>query len=133
MMKPRLATIDVDGWQLESGEARHRESPETFPIPTRDQREALVAGDAAKLMFDIESEGEDGIEREVERMWVIVHRRFGNVYVGVLDNTPVTIEPDPEILARGSEVVFGPEHIIDITSPPDEYIVEHFGETFFLN
>lgn len=133
MKSPRFTTIDDDGWQLESGEARHAETPDTFQIPSRDQRESLVAGDAAKLLFDIEADGEDGIERGVERMWVIVRRRVGALYVGVLDSTPASIEPDPEFLARGQEILFGPEHIIDISSPPREYILENYGEEFFRN
>jgi hypothetical protein len=51
----RLATIERDGWTLESAEARHAESPETFQIPERTARESLKAGDAVKLLFDIET------------------------------------------------------------------------------
>ena len=48
----RLATIETDGWTLESAEARHAKTPETFQIPERAARESLKAGDAAKLLFE---------------------------------------------------------------------------------
>ncbi len=126
----RLATLEEDAWELESGEARHAEAPDSFQIPSRDVRESLSVGDAVKLLFNIESEGESGLERNVERMWVIIRERVGDLYVGVLDSSPCSIEPDPDFLARGSEVVFGPEHIVDVSSPSSEYILEHYGKEF---
>ena len=82
-------------------------------------------------MFRIEARGEHGLERGVERMWVIIKRRLPGLYVGVLDSEPQSIEPDPRFLVRGMEVVFGPEHIIDISEPSREYIEEHHGASFF--
>jgi hypothetical protein len=128
---PRLASIERDAWQLQSGEARHAESPETFWIPPRHERESLRVGAGVKLLFEIEAEGEQGCERGVERMWVIIKRRLAGLYVGVLDSQPATVKPDPRFLTRGSEVVFGPEHIIDISEPSREYIEEHYGAGFF--
>ena len=128
---PRLASIERDAWQLQSGEARHTEYPESFWIPPRQERESLKVGAGVKLLFEIEAEGEHGPERGVERMWVIVRRKLPGLYVGVLDSQPQTIEPDPRFLARGSEVVFAPEHIIDISEPSREYIEEHYGADFF--
>lgn len=133
MKVPRFTTIEEDGWRLESSEARHAEWPDTFQIPSRERRESLVVGDAAKLLCDIAAEDEDGLQRGVERMWVIVRRRVGELYVGVLDSTPASIEPNPELLARGSEIVCGPEHVVDISSPPRHYIVENYGEEFFMD
>lgn len=75
------ATLDRDGWQLESAEARHAANPDIFWIPPRAQREGLQPGDGAKLLFQIESEETTGIERGVERMWVIVRCRVGSLYV----------------------------------------------------
>ena len=127
----RLATIEEDGWQLESGEARHAAAPDTFWIPARAQRDSLRPGEAAKLLFEIEAENEGRLERGVERMWVIVRGRIGPFYTGVLDSTPASVEPAASFLARGSEVLFAPEHVVDISTPPREYVVAHYGPDFF--
>jgi hypothetical protein len=46
-------------------------------------------GDAAKLLFDIETK-ENGrvIDRGVDRMWVIIKTKTKHGYVGVLDSNP---------------------------------------------
>jgi len=46
-MPLHFASIEKDGWTLESGEERHARSPETFEIPSRTERESLCPGDAA--------------------------------------------------------------------------------------
>jgi hypothetical protein len=46
-------------------------------------------------------------------MWVNVTRREGPYHVGVLDNIPLASE-ETDVLNYGSEVVFLPEHVIDI-------------------
>ena len=47
-----------------------------FEIPDLAERQSLSPGDAAKLLFDIETK-ENGaiIDRGVDRMWVIVKTR----------------------------------------------------------
>jgi hypothetical protein len=126
----RLATIDVDGWELESAEARHAASPDTFRIPSRAQRERLQPGDGAKLLFRIASPGHTGVERGVERMWVIVRRRVEGLYVAVLDSTPSSTDPSTS-LARGTVLAFAPEHVADINTPSRDYVIRQYGETFF--
>ena len=122
----RLAEIHVDGWELESAEARHAADPETFWIPPRAQRDGLQPGDGAKLLFQIASAGSSG----VERMWVIVRRRMGDGYVGVLDSTPTSTDAASS-LVRGRMVVFAPEHVAAISVPTREYVIAHYGEGFF--
>jgi hypothetical protein len=127
---PRLATLEQDYWELESGEARHAEAPKTFWIPPRKERESLEVGTGVKLLFIIETEDESGIERCVERMWVIIKRRLPGIYIGVLDSEPATFEPEPEFLAKGAEIVFKTEHIIDISKPSREYIIKEYRANF---
>ena len=62
-------------------------------------------------------------------MWVIVRRRVGDYYIGVLDNDPGLAEG--LTLRQGSEVLFAPEHISDIGHPPRSYVVEKYGSDFF--
>lgn len=123
----RLANIHVDGWELESAEARHAANPDTFWIPPRARREGLQPGEGAKLLFQIASAGSTG----VERMWVIVHRRMDDGYVGVLDSTPTSPDPGASSLVRGCVVVFAPEHVADISTPARDYVIRQYGETFF--
>ena len=130
MTAPRFASIEKDGWALESGEERHARSPESFEIPSRAERESLHPGDAVKLLFDIETrEAGRTIDRGIDRMWVIVKRTTGNVYVGVLDSDPGAAEG--LTLRPGMEILFGPEHVIGIERPPEGYVLEEFGPGFF--
>jgi hypothetical protein len=119
----RLAEMARDYWQLRSGEASHLANPDVFWIPPLAERQGLRRGDAAKLIFDIESEDEDGgVQLQGERMWVIVAEQRDGTYIGILDNPPASIEPaDSTYLREGAEVAFLAEHVIDIDQPPSEY------------
>lgn len=111
----KLAVLDRDGWELESGEERAHEAPDTFRIPSRETREHLQPGQIAKLIFRIAVVDSDGHRSErVERMWVEVRGRVGGLYRGELDNDP---ECTDEIKA-GMEVFFGPHHVIHVWVEP---------------
>lgn len=119
----RLATFSEVFWELRSGEKSHEDNPETFWIPPEGERNNLKRGDGAKLIFEIEGEDEHGnISYQAERMWVIVAEKTGDVYIGILDNQPASIEPLDEIyLVFGAEIPFKAEHIIDLREVPGEY------------
>ena len=119
----RQPTLARDYWCLVSGEERHRAAPDTFVIPSLAERKGLTPGQGAKLLFEIESEGEDGtVSTSVDRMWVIVTRTVGAYYVGVLQQQPASIPANGEFyLSPGAEVPFLPEHIVSIDAPPSEY------------
>ncbi len=90
---------------LANAEDRNREAPNSFLIPTREQRENFVPGDLVKLIFEVVGSG----DREVsaERMWVQIIEAKAGSYVGTLDNHPqviTTIHP-------GCRILFGPEHV----------------------
>lgn len=123
-------SIERDGWELVSAEERHAAYPNSFQIPPQDARMALVPGDAAKLLFDIETR-EQGlvIDRGVDRMWVIVKACVVGGYVGILDNDPGAAEG--LTLRRGTEVHFGPEHVASIDHPPRAYVLDKYGSAFF--
>lgn len=123
-------TIEQDGWSLISAEERHAAHPKTFSIPPRTKRDSLSPGDAAKLLFDIETK-EDGkiVDRGVDRMWVIFKTTPTEGYIGVLDNDPGRAENLR--LRKGDAIVFRSEHIAEIGRPPRRYIVENFGDSFF--
>ena len=129
-MTARLATFEKDYWELRSAEEFHRENPDKFWIPDLETRQNLKRGDAVKLIFDFEGYVNNGqIEIGGERMWVIFKEKFGDFFLGILDNQPAGIEEG--FLDKNSEVYFKAEHIIDIGYPPKEYLEERFGKNFF--
>ena len=125
----RLPTLAKDGWSLRSGEAAHQAHPDSFWIPPLAERRGLQRGQLAKLIFEIEAEDDAGNpEVNGERMWVMVTERIGEHYIGILDNQPATFEAsDEEYLVPGAEVPFLPEHVIDIDTAPEEYVVERLA------
>ena len=129
-MPPRFSTIERDGWTILSGERRHALHPETFWIPDRAAREGLFPGDAVQLLFDIETQDAGRVvDRGVDRLWVIVKRRVGDQYYGVLDSDPGRAESLS--LRPGVEVIFAPEHVIAIERPPEGYVQAKYGARFF--
>ena len=125
-----MPSIKSEGWCLDSAERRHQQSPSTFEIPTRKEREALQPGDAAKLLFDIETrEGGEVLHRGVDRMWVVVKSRTSTGYLGLLDNDPGLA--DGFDLRPGDQILFGPEHVAGIDTPPRQYVEQRFGPDFF--
>lgn len=113
----RLATLDLDGYQLLSGLAQHHRTPDTFYMPEEIDRQNLNAGDIVKLIFQIQLEADaeftDKDGTFGERMWVIVHGKSGPYYIGELNNVPAT-SGEQENLFLGDTVIFLPEHVIDI-------------------
>jgi len=122
----RLAEVARDGWELRSAEESHRRYGDSFWVPPRADREALRRGQAAKLIFDIADEMGD---ISGERMFVIVTEKVGEVYLGILDNQPATLDPDGDAYLRfGAEIPFTAEHVIDIAEVPQDYVDWQLGQ-----
>ncbi len=81
--------------KLENVETRASDNPETFLIPSRQQRERVRKGDQVKLCF-----------KPGERMWVEITHVKDARYTGILRSRPAVTQANP-----GDVVVFGPEHI----------------------
>lgn len=128
----RLASLEVDGWTLASGVLQNELTPTTFYLPSEAARRAVPVGYFVKITFEI---ADDDEEEETgpfaERMWVEVTGTNGPYYVGRLRNQPssfVYIDPDDEKhfvdpeapLKVGDEIIFLPEHVINILGPEDE-------------
>ena len=125
-------SLKTDGWMLVSAEERHAANPATFQIPPRTDRETLVPGAAAKLLFHIETkEAGQVIDRGVDRMWVIVMAVTPEGYLGVLDNDPG--QSEGLNLHEGDAILFGPEHVAAIDYPSKDYVVGKYGRSFFGN
>src|SRR5690606_34477603 len=92
-------------------EVAHAESPETYWIPPRTDRESLQPGDLVKLRFYIRVTGQDGaVVDHGERMWVQITDRAGDWYRGRLDNEPHCTDA----IRAGLALWFQPRHIIAI-------------------
>lgn len=110
-MEATLADIDKDGWELDDAEAIHNEFPTSFWLPPREARDNLQAQQLVKLIFRILTADEEGAEEvNVERMWVIVKGRVGDLYLGQLDNNPYCTDG----IRSGMELCFLPHHVIAI-------------------
>ena len=111
----RLPSLEFDGWELQSGVASAEHHPATFKIPTLDERSSIQAGDVVKLHFAVSLPATEDDEAEIshERMWVIVKGSVGPYLWGVLDNEPSFGDEHPDLKIE-SEVIFLPEHILDI-------------------
>jgi uncharacterized protein YegJ (DUF2314 family) len=92
-------------YNLLNGEKLNQEYPETFIIPSRQERENILVGTDVKLVF--EAQGEHDCE---ERMWVTVTDKLPEHYVGLLNNFPSPYKR----LQVGADIIFRPEHIINI-------------------
>lgn len=126
-----MPSRELDFWELRSAEQNHAVHPDTFWIPSIDERKNLQVGQAAKLIFDIESEDQEGnIHVQGERMWVIVSEIINDEYIGILASKPTSFDPADEVyLCYGVEIPFKPEHVIDIANPPEDYVKWQLGQS----
>ncbi len=103
-------------FDLEDGELRQHEAPDTFQMPSREQRESLIPGDSAKLMFRFS----DWTNSLIERMWVIVKAHDDEGYIGTLNNTPYCTDH----IQPGMEVRFLPKHVVSVRAPEMQSLIE---------
>jgi hypothetical protein len=97
-------------YTLGNGEKMCAEHPETFYMPERKDREALKPGKMVKCMF-LPLKVVKGLPGG-DRMWVTITAvREDGTYLGRLENCPMVVDAAP-----GDDVVFRPEHIIDINT-----------------
>ncbi len=94
-------------YTLDSGIELNRLYPDTFEIPSPNEKSKLEVGNIVKLIFCE--------EEKVERMWVVITEKttqYSNkvVFQGTLDNSPVGLVT----IKSGDVVVFSDEHIIQI-------------------
>lgn len=92
---------------LEDVEKAARENPESFFIPSKEERKSQRAGDSVRLHFRLRNPSAG--EPQAERMWVTITQEQGFLkpYKGVLENSPAFIED----LEQGAEVTFKACHI----------------------
>jgi hypothetical protein len=112
---PTSSTTVPTEWGLLDAEAQNVAFPDTFPIPTAEERQQLRAGDMVKLVFVLDPPPTSG--PNAERMWVEVRAAVpGGTYEGFLTNRPVVITS----LQPSSVVAFEPRHVAGIALRKDE-------------
>lgn len=95
--------------------AQHEAFPDTFPIPTAQERGALRTGDMVKLVFVLDPPPSSG--PNAERMWVEVRSaQPDGTYEGWLTNKPVVITS----LEPSAVVAFEPRHVAGIALRKEE-------------
>lgn len=104
----KLAVFEIDGYDLVDGEERAQEFPDSFFIPSVDERANLKVGDVVKLIFEMYQPNHEF--DAVERMLVEITEIQDDYCIGFLDNYP---EGDVLIKA-GDTVVFQSIHVISI-------------------
>lgn len=122
----RLSTLEFDGWALASGVALNEQYPDTFHIPSADQRSSVVPTDFVKLNFEIavdDPDGDGGMHMMGERMWVKVEGAYGPYLWGTLSNDP-SFDGHDIGLEFGSEIIFLPEHIIGVMTAAQQAVNE---------
>ncbi|UQZ32205.1 DUF2185 domain-containing protein [Paenibacillus sp. PK3_47] len=94
-------------WTLEDVEAASRLYPESFFIPSEQERNAQQIGKMVRLHFVISNPAEG--EPRAERMWVEITGQdpMSRRYTGILTNAPASLKT----LHLGDTVEFEPRHI----------------------
>ncbi|GIP49363.1 hypothetical protein J53TS2_29540 [Paenibacillus sp. J53TS2] len=108
---------------MEDATERNKKAPYTFYIPSKEVIEILKTGDQVKLLFA--SNEIDG-DFEVERMWVEISERDGELFSGILVNTPASIKN----LEMGHKIRFKREHISDTEyKDPEEEAWDYYFDS----
>ena len=102
-------------WGLLDAESQNLAFPDTFPIPSRAEREALRTGDMVTLVFVLDPPPASG--PNAERMWVEVRTaKADGTFDGWLTNQPVVITS----LAPSALVAFEARHVAGIALRKEE-------------
>jgi hypothetical protein len=102
-------------WGLLDAEAQHEAFPDTFPIPSTEERLGLRAGDMVKLVFVLDPPPASG--PNAERMWVEVRAaQPDGTYEGWLTNRPKVITA----LEPSAVVAFEAKHVAGIALRTEE-------------
>ena len=89
-------------YTLIDGIDRNQKNPNTFQIPSKQDKSNLKVGDHVKLGFE-DVEG-------TERMWVKINHISGDHFVGFLDNDPSFLKS----IRHKDLVEFNSKHILSI-------------------
>ena len=100
-----MRVLTIDDWHLMNGVERNKKNPDTFHIPSEEEKDKVVVGQHVKLGWETDLES----QLSGERMWVIVTSIDGTNYTGTLDNDPAVVPLDV-----GAVLKFTRDNIISI-------------------
>jgi Uncharacterized protein conserved in bacteria (DUF2314) len=100
-------------WRLESGVKMNRKYPDTFWIPSDEEKRDIKVGDHVRLIFEMSEQWGRG--RWGERMWVNVEEINDRRLMGTLRNTPAGIPK----LNPGDRIKFTMDDVIDVIYDPE--------------
>lgn len=104
-----LAGRVIYRWKLGDGDKKNREHPETFWVPSPQEKAQIEPGDLVKVMFEPRL-FPPGADRIGERMWVRVTKVGRRRLEGWLDNDPICF---PRLEWRDT-IKFELKHVVDI-------------------
>jgi hypothetical protein len=120
---PIYPDFQRDGFYLENAVMRASLWP-TFQIALADVRYGIQPGQLVKLDFTFADEGADKTGTETERMWATVKERYGDHWIGILDNDPRC----HNAIACGREFHFHPDHVVMLWQDAAPGTSERVGE-----
>lgn len=123
MIHPSNPTLEEHGWTLENAEERQANAPNSFPIPSREERESLVVGRRVQLLFNFLNRDEHGAIIDCEKMWVTIESTRDQNYTGCLENAPAT----SNLVSPGDIVTFEPANISSILIPKTDPRHPHYN------
>ena len=113
-----MATVypdhERDGYFLHNAVKLSELYPESFLVPSKDERYGIQEGAVVKLSFRFSHPESPEEEYDTERMWVIARERSEDHWIGELDNHP---HFNPGIIDAGHLFHFHPDHIVAIWDP----------------
>lgn len=129
--RPRLPSMERDRFELLNAVEWNRRHPATYLIPEAAERAGLQRGDLVRLTFNIRV---SKMRKATERIWVIIDRKIGDYFVGVVDNDS-EFYLSHNLVKRGDEVAFRPEQVCNISADhfrdlPAQKLTDyfHFGD-----
>lgn len=106
-------------WKLGDGHARNKKYPNSFQVPTPQEKAQVQPGDLVKVMFE-PSLFPPGSDKIGERMWVRVTKAVDRRLEGWIDNYPICFPR----LEYGDTIRFQRKHIIDFDDGGEHLVVD---------
>lgn len=118
----------MSNWHLDDVEKAAQAFPDSFFIPSKEEKQSLVAGKRVQLHFILDNPKEK--EPRAERMWVTISKvlLLKQGYEGVLNNQPKYIKG----LKAGDKIKFQPKHIAQVFIARDDPNWLNIHEKFAL-
>lgn len=106
-----IASLAVNGWELESARERNKQYPDSFHIPSEAELEELKPNDMVQLIFLFwEDDKPENKLVSCEKMWVSILNCYPIHFSGQLESMPGS----SNVLKSLDVVDFSKEHVCSI-------------------